>query len=44
MKVNRLGKAVLSEATINKVMELIYGQVDYITYKQVEETLKGVNE
>lgn len=37
-------KAVLSEATINKVMELIYGQVDYITYKQVEETLKGVNE
>lgn len=37
-------KAVLSEITINKVMSLIYGQVDYITYKQVEDTLKGVNE
>ena len=43
-KTNVVAKAVLSEGTINKVMELIYGQVDYITYKQVEEALKGVNE
>lgn len=36
-----LPRAVLSEETVNTVMKLIYGQVDYEVYKQVEEVLRG---